>query len=317
MRGHAIPPDIMWKDILGHTRETETLKAWIQSDRIPHALLFSGLKGVGKTTVAVEFFKALNCLNSPGDACGRCRSCVKIQGGTHPDLIRLGSSGGLIKVEEVRGVLEDLSLKPFEARYRIVLVEPAEQLGEAGANALLKTLEEPTQTTVFILISHKSRLLLPTIRSRCQEILFRPIDSTQTSLTLDPAILRLTSGTIGGLGHEDSARILVMRTAILSILAGGDPLEPVSKTITPEADAPLWLSVVESFIRDIMVLALGGEEVIHAELKTLALKEISFPQMERLLEALHAVRRGIKQNLNLKIAFAELFLMLSRLSARG
>ena len=115
----------MWKDILGHTRETETLKAWIQSDRIPHALLFSGLKGVGKTTVAVEFFKALNCLNSPGDACGRCRSCVKIQGGTHPDLIRLGSSGGLIKVEEVRGVLEDLSLKPFEARYRFVLVEPA------------------------------------------------------------------------------------------------------------------------------------------------------------------------------------------------
>jgi len=307
----------MWKDILGHVREIETLTIWIQSGRIPHALLFSGLKGVGKTTVALEFFKALNCLNSPGDACGECRSCVKVQSGTHPDLVRLSSHGALIKVEEVRRVLEDLSLKPFEARYRIVLVEPAEQLGEAGANALLKTLEEPSQTTVFILVSHKPRLLLPTIRSRCQEILFRPIDSTQASLALDPAILRFTSGTVGGLGPEDSTRILAMRSAILAILRGGDPLEPVSKSISPDADAPLWVSVAESFIRDIMVLALGGEDVIHAELKTMALKEISFPQVERLLEALQAVRRGIKQNLNLKIAFAELFLMLSRVSARG
>jgi len=307
----------MWKDILGHSHEIETLKALILSGRIPHALLFSGVKGVGKTTVAVEFFKALNCLSTPGNACGQCRSCMKVRSGTHPDLVRLHSTGGLIKVEEVRGILEDLSLKPFEARYRIVLVEPAEQLGEAGANALLKTLEEPSQTTIFILVSHKPRLLLATIRSRCQEMLFRPIDPTQTSLALDPAILRLTSGTVGGLGPEDSARILAMRSAILSILGGGDPLEPVSKSILPEVDAPLWVSVAESFIRDIMVLALGGEDIIHAELKTMALKEVSSLQIERLLEALHDLRRGIKQNLNLKIAFAELFLMLSRLSARA
>ncbi|HQP30833.1 MAG TPA: AAA family ATPase [Deltaproteobacteria bacterium] len=307
----------MWKDILGHTREIESLRSMLHSGRIPHALLFSGLKGVGKTTVAVEFFKAVNCLNSPGDACGECRSCVKAQGSTHPDLLRLGSLGGLIKVEEVRGVLETLSLKPFEAHHRIVLVEPAEQLGEAGANALLKTLEEPTPSTLFILISHKPRLLLPTIRSRCQEILFRPIAPTQTSLSLDPAILRLTSGTVGGLGPEDSARILAMRGAILSILEGGDPLEPVSKGVPPDDEANLWVSVAESFIRDIMVLALGGEDIIHAELRTMALKEISFLQVERLLDTLHAVRRGIKQNLNLKAAFAELFLMLGRLSARA
>lgn len=307
----------MWKDILGHAREVKTLEALIKSDRIPHAILFAGLKGLGKTTVAMEFFKALNCLNTPGDACGSCRSCVKVQGGTHPDLIKLSSSGGLIKVEDVRTVLEDLSLKPFEARYRIVLVEPAEQLGEAGANALLKTLEEPSHSTLFILISHKSRLLLPTIRSRCQEILFRPIDSTEIDSMLDPALLRLTSGTVGGLSADDGARILAMRSAILSILKGGDPLESVSKTISPEVDAPLWISVVESFIRDIMVLALGGENIIHTELRGIALKDISAPQVEHLLGALHALRRGIKQNLNLKIAFAELFLMLSRLSARS
>ena len=307
----------MWKDIIGHRREIETLHGMIESGRIPHALLFSGLKGVGKTTVAVEFFKALNCLSTPGDACGQCRSCVKVLRGAHPDLVRMNSSSGLIKVEDVRAVLEGLSLKPFEARYRIVLVEPAEQLGEAGANALLKTLEEPSQTTVFILVSHKPRLLLPTIRSRCQEVFLRPIDSAQASVSLDPAILRLTSGTVGGLGPEDSTRILAMRGAILSILGGGDPLEPVSKSMPPENEASLWVSVAESFIRDIMVLALGGDDIIHDELRTMALTDVSFAQIERLLGALSDLRRGIKQNLNLKAAFAELFLMLGRLSARA
>lgn len=306
----------MWKDILGHTREIETLKAYVHSGRVPHALLFSGLKGVGKTSVAIEFFKSLNCLHTPGDPCDACRSCVKGMSGTHPDLVNLKPNGTLIKVEDVREVLQGLSLKPFEARYRIVLVEPAEHLGDAGSNALLKTLEEPAQTTIFILISHKPRLLLPTILSRCQEIRFGPIDPSQTESTLDPVILRLTAGTVGGIGADDIPRMLSMRGAIISILRGGDPLEPVAKGISSETEAPLWLSVIESFIRDIMVLALGGEDLIHTELGAIAFGEITPRQIDPLLDAVHALRRGIKQNLNLKIAFAELFLMLSRLSPR-
>ncbi len=303
----------MWKDVIGHAREIETLKAFIRSGRIPHALLFSGLKSLGKTKVAVEFFKALNCLNSPGDPCDRCRSCAKAYNQIHPDLVRLVPEGSLIRVEEVRGILSDLGLKPFEARYRVIILEPAEMLNDASSNALLKTLEEPPEASLFILVSHKPRLLLPTILSRCQEIRFNPIDPAQTTITVAPVLLRLTSGAIGGVSKEDMTLIAEIRNGVLDILKGGDPLLPVSRTISPETEAPLWLSVIESIIRDIMILIQGGNSIIHEELRALPFREVPYPELERILDCLHGIRRGLKQNLNLKVAFAELLLLLSRL----
>lgn len=305
----------MWKDVIGHTREIQTLQAFIRSGRVPHALLFSGLKGLGKTMVAVEFFKALNCLTSPGDPCDRCRSCLKTDNATHPDLLTLNPNGALIKVEDVRAVLNDLGLKPFEARYRLVLVEPAEQLNEASSNAMLKTLEEPPDTTIFLLVSHKPKLLLPTILSRCQEIRFSPIEASPTAVPVDPALLRLTAGTIGGLAESDRERIGEMRAAVLKIFEQGDPLAPAAKNIAADTEAPLWLAVIESFLRDIMVLSQGGDRIIHEELRDLRLPEISLSQIEPVLDSLSGIRRGLKQNLNLKIAFADLFLQLSRLAA--
>ncbi|MCD6569493.1 MAG: DNA polymerase III subunit delta', partial [Deltaproteobacteria bacterium] len=203
----------MWKDVIGHSSQIEMLRAHITSGQMDHAYLFAGIQGLGKTLVAMEFFKAINCLKTPGDPCDKCPSCIKAISGNHPDLIKLGvTSGNWIKVEDVRSVLEGIALRPFEARVRVVIIEPAELMNPASSNAILKTLEEPPGATIFILISHKPSLLLPTIISRCQAIRFTPIDAQtiheMVQKGVDPFLINLTSGSIGCLTSSDADFIL-------------------------------------------------------------------------------------------------------------
>ncbi len=185
----------MWKDILGHGPEIEDLKSSIVNGRVPHAYIFAGPEGLGKTRIAKEFFKALNCLNTPGDPCDSCRSCLKAIHEGHPDFRTLGPRNGQIVIEDVRGVIDETSLKPFDARRRLIVIEPAERLNKASANALLKTLEEPPESSVIILVSHKPSLLLPTLVSRCQVVRFSPLDaSVKNASDIDPVILRSPPG---------------------------------------------------------------------------------------------------------------------------
>jgi DNA polymerase-3 subunit delta' len=201
----------MWKDIISHSMEIDLLKSYIHTNNIPRTLLFSGMKGIGKSMVALEFFKALNCTATPADPCDKCGSCIKADRGNHPDIIKIIPDGSEIKVGDVRIILNELGLKPFLARYRMVIIEPAETLNKSSANILLKSLEEPPNTTIFILISHKPGLLLPTIISRCQEITFRPIAPENIDMNIDPVILKLTSGAIGGLVGSDVEYVTFIR----------------------------------------------------------------------------------------------------------
>ncbi|HNU75334.1 MAG TPA: DNA polymerase III subunit delta', partial [Deltaproteobacteria bacterium] len=188
----------MWRNIVGHESLIGTLRTFVLTGKLPHALLFAGPAGVGKTMVAREFFKAVNCLDSPGDACDACRSCVKMDSGSHPDFIMVGPSDNrtVITIEHIRGVISEVSLKPFEARFRFVVIEPAERMNNPAANALLKTLEEPPGATLIVLVTHNPILLLPTIVSRCQVLRFTPLDAVASSKgPTDPYILRLTCGT--------------------------------------------------------------------------------------------------------------------------
>ncbi len=144
----------MWKNILGHKKEIALLQKAIQENKLAHAYLFSGIEGIGKYTVALGLAKALECKS---------------------DLQILEPQGTTIKIEAIRELKETAYLHPLEGKAKMILIDQADTLTDAAANALLKILEEPPSQTYFILITPKPLKLLPTIRSRCQNLEFSPL----------------------------------------------------------------------------------------------------------------------------------------------
>lgn len=170
------------KNILGHSKQISQLREAIKSGRVPHAYLFSGVEGVGKRLLAENISRVLNCQNPVNpqealDTCDECVSCRKIINKTHPDVKIISPDGENIKIEQLKCVLRDVSFKPYEGRWKVFIFDKADLLLPAAANLFLKTLEEPTARTLFILVSSRPELLLPTIVSRCQRVRFGGIPS--------------------------------------------------------------------------------------------------------------------------------------------
>lgn len=171
--------------VLGQEAAVGTLRAALRAGRLHHAYLFDGPEGVGKATCARALFVALNCqaaaegcVPAPGDACGRCEACRKALAGTHPDLIVFDMTlAGL--ADEAERLVRRLGFRPHEGQVQLVLFDPADNFSAptavTAANRLLKTLEEPIDRTLFVLVSSAAQSLLPTIRSRTQRLRFGPL----------------------------------------------------------------------------------------------------------------------------------------------
>ncbi|MBS99663.1 MAG: DNA polymerase III subunit delta' [Oceanospirillaceae bacterium] len=201
--------------------------------RLPHALLLSGAPGVGKAAFADALAHLLLC-HEPlgGKPCGQCRSCELIASGHHPDRLYLHpeEAGKAIRVDQVREVTTVLHSTAQQGGYRVMIMEPAEAMNVSSANALLKTLEEPGQDTLLILVCHQLGQLMPTIRSRCQRIDFRPPGTEEGERWL-ASKLELTA--------EDASRLLaIAQGAPLAAveLNGGELLELRRTFLTGLAD---------------------------------------------------------------------------------
>ena len=145
----------------------------VSKQRVPHALLISGVEGVGVSELAEAMGRYLLCVSPLEDvACGRCRGCQLISSGTHPDLfvLKREEDATQIKVDQVRSCVEFVAKTSFAEGPKVVLVEHADTMNVNAANALLKSLEEPQGQTVFLLTSNRLSTILPTIRSRCRGI---------------------------------------------------------------------------------------------------------------------------------------------------
>jgi len=157
-----------------HQQSWDHLCGYIVQKRIPQALLITGNKGLGKQQLANQFAVALFCATpqTNGMACGLCSSCLLVNAETHPDFIQVRPEepGKGINIGQIRSLVTRLTLKPQFDTYRVVIINPADNMNNAAANAFLKCLEEPTERTVIILISEKPAKLPATIISRCQKL---------------------------------------------------------------------------------------------------------------------------------------------------
>lgn len=166
-----------------------TLLGTLRRRRIPSAMLLSGDAGIGKKLAAISYAKALNCGEpESGDCCDRCQSCRKIDLGLHPDVTVISPENDEIRIEAVRKIADVLSLKALEGAWKVVVVDDADRMNTSAANAFLKTLEEPPDQSVILLVSSRPDTLPSTIMSRCMPVRFRPLPLAECAEVLRSAI---------------------------------------------------------------------------------------------------------------------------------
>ena len=166
-------------DVIGQSHVVQTLMNSIATKRIAHAFLFSGTRGVGKTTVARILAKALNCEQGPtGTPCNTCSNCQEITQGTSVDVVEIDGASNT-SVDDVREIRENVKFTPFRGQYRVYIIDEVHMLSNSAFNALLKTLEEPPSHVVFIFATTEIHKIPATILSRCQHYNFRRISKAE------------------------------------------------------------------------------------------------------------------------------------------
>ena len=177
---------MVFADLVGHQRAKELLARALARSTVHTGYLFAGPAGVGKHLAAVAFVRAWLCLEPSGAPCGFCDSCRRIGGGTHQDLIEvtLLDKKKSIGVDQVRDLGAWLAQSPALGRHKAAIVDPAGAITTEGANALLKTLEEPPPGRVIVLISTRPGALPPTVRSRCQQVSFGSLSDDEVAEVL-------------------------------------------------------------------------------------------------------------------------------------
>jgi DNA polymerase III subunit delta' len=308
-----------FRDVTGHARLVDLLARSIAGGTLPPSLLLAGPSGIGKRLVAVAVSQALNCLEpgtrnqEPGtvDACGRCAACTRIARGVHSDvLLAEPGDNGSIKIDQVRDIIDRAGYRPFEGRRRAVIIDEADALVPAAQNALLKTLEEPPPSSVFMLVTSRPDVLLPTVRSRCPQLRFRPLSASDIAKVLVArgrsesearAVAATADGSVGralaaSAGELVEARDLAQRVLAQASTAGdaGRRLlgakDLLAKTggggVSDRDELATHLRAMASLMRDVEVLA------TRADVRTLANPDVQ-PALER-LTATYQGERGLR-----------------------
>jgi len=178
-----------FSEIYGNRRVKEQLREAALSGRAPHALILAGRKGSGRSMLASAFLEALLCPNRTGEGepCGQCPVCVKLREGCHPDVITLQpDKPELISVDDIRGQINDTAgVRPWESAYKVYIIPGAERMNVQAQNALLKTLEEPPDYVMMILMTEDLSLMLPTVQSRALKLKTEALSRAELEALLD------------------------------------------------------------------------------------------------------------------------------------
>ncbi|NTW06001.1 MAG: DNA polymerase III subunit delta' [Peptococcaceae bacterium] len=198
---------ILFKDIIGQGETIRTLRGAIEAQRVAHAHIFSGPKGVGKMTTALAFARALLCLSPiEFDGCGKCNNCQRVELGSHPELMIIKPKGTSVKLLQIRDMSSGLQFGPKEGTWAVRIIDDADTMTPEAANSLLRILEEPLPGVVFILLTSRPQAVLPTVLSRCQQQHFQSLSRQQ--------LIKLL---------EASNNYLPKDILKVSFLAGGSP----------------------------------------------------------------------------------------------
>ncbi len=308
-------------DIIGHQKQLALLRAGLTSGRLHHAYLFTGPEGIGKRTVATALAKAIHCERRSGDFCGECVNCARIADGNHPDvrIVEPLSDKKEIGIPQIREIEREINLRSFTGKRKIVIIDPAALLNPAAQNALLKTLEEPPQASLIVLIAAGVGALLPTLRSRCLRLAFAPLARREIAAHLQKAhaksaeeadfLAALGLGSLGAALGLDDAALTEKRSAwveMLGAIDGGNFYAAVAaaEELAGNRDEALrFFKWAESWYRDLMIFRATGaaEELVNSDLRAEVERQAARHSAEQSARTVAAALDGsaaIQRNLN-------------------
>lgn len=292
----------------------------IQQQRMPHATLLRGQKGLGKNLFAHACAKLLLCEQATHNACERCKACLLLRAQTHPDLhyVTLEDESQVIRIEQIRALIDFANQSSQQGRCKVIIIEPADAMNVAAANALLKTLEEAARNTFIILVSHQIHLLPATILSRCQSITFSIpemsiakqwlIDQMQIHNNELDALLAIAEGaplTVIELINNPALideRNLFLKTCIAILMDGVDPIEHAQKC--SQLNIQLCLEWLLSLFIDILRIKFAGEKIaiantkFYSELNNLS-KKISLQKLFIIIDRIQENYQQLLHKVNL------------------
>lgn len=311
-----------FRDIVGHDQSLRVLRRALADGRLHHSLIFSGPEAVGKHAVARALAAALNCERPSDDACGECVACRKIERKIHPDVLSVTLERTVIPIDAIRSLRQDASYRPYEGRWKVFIIDPADRLSTDAQNALLKTLEEPMPSSRIILITSRLMHLLPTTRSRCQTLSFGTLSfdvlaghlASRHGLTDMGAqrAARLSGGRYGAALSLDLERHDQARNALIEVLqrlaeprARAHVLDDAEAFGEDAREIASRLELLAGIARDMMLLSVGAshETLIHADrAEDLAALAARFsPGVDAILERIRLARSDVDRNVNRKL----------------
>jgi DNA polymerase-3 subunit delta' len=328
-----------FKDIKGQNKAIEVLKEHIKNSRLAASYLFSGPESVGKKTLAITLAKAINCQEDLFDSCDKCPSCLKIDKGQHPDIHIIDAStpinfnnsdagdSNAVRIAHIRQLQKDISLRPYEAKVKVFIIDNAHNLTAEASNALLKILEEPPKNSLIILVSAKPALLFKTIISRCRTLKFYPLKrpELECALTDDYALDKdaahflayFCDGRIGEALKLKDADVMIEKNRVIDDFVFS-PSFRFENMPTPNRDAVRkYLNILSSWFRDIYLIKIGAphSELINYDRKAQVLKSMqhfSFLDLEQIFGIISDSALHLDDNINIKLLLADLRMELWR-----
>ncbi|MDD5424411.1 MAG: DNA polymerase III subunit delta' [Dehalococcoidales bacterium] len=310
--------------IIGQDLAVDLLKRAMTEGRLAHAYLFIGPEGTGKSLLARIFAKALNCEKpGPADPCGECVSCRKIEGGIHPDVITVSPEGKSVQIgiDAIRRMEGSMSLKPYEGRTKVFIIDGADRMTEESANSLLKTLEEPPKDTVIVLLASNMFKLQPTIVSRCQKVLFHPLGERPIMKELIErygldekralCVSRFSEGRLGKAVEVLEGELLEGRNRIVDdfLVPKAAGYEDTWLYAEPREKVNEALNALAVYFRDLLVFSLSKDQGLLVNLDKAAdiardSAKFTADRLENIIDNIAATQDEIKRNANIKIALS-------------
>lgn len=321
-----------FSNIIGHEDIVKHLRNAIESGKISHSYLFAGAHGSGKKLIAGSFAMALQCQGEGVDACQKCDSCKKALGKNHPDIVTVThEKPGSISIEEIRQqVIHDVAVKPYYGPYKIYIIPDADLMTPQAQNALLKTMEEPPEYAVIMLVTSNADSLLETILSRCVRLDLKVVDDRRVKQYLMEHLqipdyqaemdASFAQGSIGKAKEAaTSEEFATMTRDALRILKYASTMKVYELTAeiknlsSEKQNINDYLDIFQFWFRDVLMFKATREIdnlVFKQELNFIKeqARERSYENIEKILEALEKTAIRLRANVNIDLALELLFL---------